>query len=256
MRTIRKRPAPNALTQWRRPRLAANRTDGMECNYSEMRRVSEVLEAVEDNLFAEQGGICAYTGQRIGLIAAKTTNEIQRDVKFHIEHLIPQKFCKPELGNYGKDADYENLVACWPPPNCGFEPAYGAKKKDHWPAPQEQSQFVSPLRADCSARFSFDHRGNIKPAQNNDEAAIETIKQLGLNHHTLVALRRDAIRGALNPVSRPIKLAEARKLLQQMTQDSDSVNQGVSVQLMQFCFAVQPALNREIRKLEAIRKQK
>lgn len=238
------------------PRLIANRTEGMECNYDEMRRAPEVLKAVENNLFAEQGGICAYTGHRIRRKVANPANEAQQAADFHIEHLLPQKHCKPELGNYGKDADYENLVACWPRPNCGFEPAYGAKKKDHWPAPHEQSQFVSPLRTDCSARFSFDHRGNISPTQNNDEAVIDTIKQLGLDHDTLIDLRREAIRGALNPASRPIKLAEARKLLQQMIQASDSVNKGVSVQLLPFCFAIQPALDREIRKLEAIRKQK
>ncbi|MGE0126518.1 MAG: hypothetical protein AB7U82_00315 [Blastocatellales bacterium] len=256
MRTIRKRPAPNALAEWRAPRLAANRSEGMECDYEQMRRSPEVLEAVEDGLFAEQGGICAYTGHRIGLRAASGGDAIERAVDFHIEHMTPQKYCKPKHGNYGKDADYENLAACWPRPNCGFEPAYGAKKKGNWPAPENQSRFVSPLLANCSARFGFNRRGEIIAAQPDDEAASETIKRLGLNHSTLAELRREAIRGALNPASRPIKLAEARKLLQQMRQASDSVDQGVSVQLMPFCFAIQPALEREIRKLEAIRKQK
>lgn len=254
MRTIRKRPEPNALTQWRAPRLAANRSEGMECDYEQMRRLPEVLEAVEDGLFAEQGGICAYTGHRIGLTAMSAGNAIERAVDFHIEHLTPQKYCKPEHGNYGKDADYDNLVACWPRPNCGFEPAYGAKKKGSWPAPDKQSQFVAPLLANCSARFRFNHRGEISAAQADDEAASETIKQLGLDHFTLTELRREAIRGALNPASRKIKLAEARKLLQQMRRASENVDQGISVLLMPFCFAIQPALEREIRKLEAIRK--
>lgn len=249
MRTIRKRPTPNALTQWREPRLVANRTKGMECTYDELRRTSEALEAVEYHLFAEQGGLCAYTEHRIGLTLTSTTS--QRDVNFHLEHLVPQTHCA-----YGQDTDYANLVACWPRPNCGFEPAYGARKKGSWPSATELSKFVSPLRGDCSARFRFDHRGNINEAQGGDEAAKETITKLGLNHHTLIELRRAAIRGALNPGSRLIKLAEARKLLQKMRQDSDSVDQGNLIQLTPFCSAIQSALEREIRKLEAIRKQK
>ena len=48
MRTIRKQAAPNTLTQWRMPRLAANRPGGMECTYAEMRRAPDVLaEAIQ-----------------------------------------------------------------------------------------------------------------------------------------------------------------------------------------------------------------
>ena len=256
MRTIQKCPAPNSLTQWRGPRLAASRPEGMECTYEEMRRVSAVLEAVEGNLFVEQGGICAYTGHRIGLTPSQPNKGMQRDVNFHIEHLMPQTYCTAEYGNYGKDTEYDNLVACWPRPNCGFEPAYGARKKGSWPSVPEQAQFVSPLRADCSVRFAYNHRGEISAAQINDAAANETIDRLGLQHPELTALRREAIRGTLNPASRPIRLTEARKLLYRMQQDSHHVNQGISTRLVPFCFAIQPALDREIRKLEAILSQR
>jgi uncharacterized protein (TIGR02646 family) len=248
MRTIRKQAVPNALTQWRMPRLAANRPGGMECTYAEMRRAPDVLAAVEDGLFREQGGICAYTGQRIGLATASTTLTGPRAVDFHIEHLTPQAYCA-----YGQDADYANMVACWPRPNCGFEPAYGARKKGAWPAPQEQEHFVSPLRADCAARFMFNHRGEITAARIGDSAALGTIQRLGLNHATLVELRRAAIRGALFPASRPLGLAAARKLLRRMRRDAEEVDLGMRTQLMPFCFAAQPALEREIRKLEAMR---
>jgi uncharacterized protein (TIGR02646 family) len=250
VRTIRKRVAPNSLTQWRAPRLAANRSEGLECTYEEMRRSSAVLEAIEDNLLAEQGGICAYTGHRIRMMPAYAAAGGPRTADFHIEHLTPQVHCA-----YGQGADYSNLVACWPRPNCGFEPAYGAKRKGSWPSPEEQALFVSPLRADCSARFKFNHLGEIRAAQDDDAAANRTIDRLGLNDSTLTDLRRQAIRGALNPPTRPIRLNEARKLLRGMERDSDDVNQGVFIQLQQFCFAIQPALEREIRKLEAIRNQ-
>lgn len=227
----------------------------MECTYGEMRSMSGVLEAIEDNLFAEQGGICAYTGHRIRLMTTVSPNGINRTVEFHIEHVVPQIYCRAEYGSYGRDADYGNLVACWPRPNCGFEPAYGARKKGSWPSPEEQAQFVSPLRLDCSVRFRFDHRGAINATQEDDAAANETINRLGLDDPRLTALRREAIRGALNPASRRIKLNEARRLLHQMKRDSNDVNSGVFIQLTQFSFAIQPALEREIGKLEGIRSQ-
>ena len=253
MRAIRKRAAPNSLAEWRAPRLAANRPEGMECTYEEMRRAPAVLEAVEDTLFAEQGGICAYTGHRIQLTTTGSLTGVQRDVNFHIEHITPQTYCTAEFAGYGRDADYNNLLACWPRPNCGFEPAYGARKKGNWPSVAEQARFISPLRADCSAHFRFSHLGEISAAQEGDATANDTIARLGLDDPALTALRKEAIRGSLNPASRPIKLKEARRLLRRMDQDSYEVNQGISHRLTPFCFAIQPALEREIRKLEAIR---
>lgn len=243
MRTIHKQSPPHALTQWRLPRLAAERTEGMECSYAELRREPKVLAAVEDGLFREQGGLCAYTGHRIGLQVA---DEGQREVDFHIEHLTPQTFCR-----YGQDAEYANVVACWPRPNCGFEPAYGARKKGSWPAPNEHEFFVSPLRADCSARFSFSQRGEISPTRPDDRAAHATIQRLGLNHPTLVDLRRAAIRGTLFPANRTIGLANARRLLRRMRQDIEDVDRGVAVQLIPFCFAVQPVVEYTIIRLES-----
>jgi len=197
VRTIKKRSQPKVLTQWRAPRLAAGRTDGMECIYDEMRRRQDVLEAVEDSLLAEQGSLCAYTGQRIDIEPSKSEAGDRREVDFHIEHLTPQV-----RGYYGQDTDYANLVACWPRPNCGFEPSYGARKKGNWPSPAEQDLFVSPLRDDCSKRFVFNRRGEIKPAKVGDTAAEETIRRLVLCNRTLTALRREAIRGALSPQKR------------------------------------------------------
>jgi len=247
VRTIKKRPHPVKLTQWRAPRMVAVRPEGMECTYEEMRRDGQVIEAVEDSLLVEQGGICAYTGHRIRITPADPASARVRDVDLHIEHLVPQHHCA-----YGQDTDYENMVACWPRPNCGFEPAYGARKKGSWPSPVDQALFVSPLRHDCSSRFTFHHRGGIAAANPNDEAADQTVTRLGLNHDTLKALRREAIRGALNPRSRLIRLSEARRLLVQMERAASELNLGRSATLMPFCFAIEPALRREIRKLEGI----
>jgi hypothetical protein len=67
VRTIVKRGPPNALTQWRQPRLAANRGPGMDCTYEELRKDDAALNALENALFTEQGGICAYTGHPLSL---------------------------------------------------------------------------------------------------------------------------------------------------------------------------------------------
>lgn len=227
--------------------MAAVRPPGMECDYESLRQSPDVVESVEDGLLAEQGEICAYTGHQISIMPADPNSGTNRDVSFHIEHLTPQDHCAR-----GQDADYVNLVACWPRPNCGFEPAYGAKKKGNWPALNEQALFVSPLRPDCSTRFRFNHRGEIEPANANDHAAEITITKLGLRHETITELRREAIRGALNPRSRQIKLSEAQKLLAQMKQATKALDQGVAAKLLPFCFAIEAALLREIQKLKGI----
>jgi len=248
MRTIYKRPPPNVYTEWRLPRMAADRPDGMVCTYAELRRATSVLEAVEDSLFAEQGGICAYTGLKIGLMQTAA-----RKIQFHLEHLIPQR---PQVYEYGKDADYSNLVACWPPPNQPAEPTFGARKKGNWPSQAEQGSFLSPTSANCGTRFTFNHRGEISATNPADDPALRTIDRLGLDNKELTNLRQMRIRGVLNPgKAKLIKLNEAEKLLKEMQMDAEIVRSGGTAQLMEFCFAVEPALEREIRKLKSIVKQ-
>jgi len=250
VRTIRKRSPPSPLTQWRAPRLSASRPDGMECTYEEMRRQPEVLNAVENSLLEEQGRLCAYTGHRIDLESSNPAARPSREVDFHVEHLTPQVH-----SSYGQETDYANLVACWLRPNCGFEPSYGARKKGDWPSPAEQSLFVSPLRSDCSQRFVFNRRGEIKLARVGDTAAEETIRHLALSDPTLTALRREAIRGALAPRSRPLRLSQAQRLLSFLRRATATVDGGGSARLMPYCFAIEQAVEREIKKLQAIGRQ-
>jgi hypothetical protein len=140
LRRIIKRAPPARLTEWRQPRLAANKPAGMDCTYDELRRDAATIAAVEDSLFAEQGGICAYTGYPLTLESAP------REVGFHCEHLKSQKRCRELDGaHYGEDTDYQNLVACWPWPNFGSKLPWGADRKGAWPATAEAHLFVSPL---------------------------------------------------------------------------------------------------------------
>lgn len=219
----------------------------MECTYEELRKDKAALESVEESLFVEQGGICAYTGRRIGLAPGPP-----RDVDFHLEHLAAQAHC-----SYGQDADYRNLVACWPRPNCGFAPPFGAVEKGDWPPPEEHHRFVSPLDPGCTGRFSFNHRGEICAADEKDEAATTTIEKLGLAHATLTELRRDAIRGMLqHPGGRFLNAEQARRLLAILKADAAKLDRGDAVRLRAFSFVLEQVLPRHIKKLEGIKKSK
>jgi uncharacterized protein (TIGR02646 family) len=253
MRTIIKRPTPKALTEWRQPRLAGNKGPGMECTYEELRRDQDVLRAVEDGLFVEQGGICAYTGHPLELGVGEGDGTSARRVGFHIEHLKSQERCRNLNGaDYGEDASYINMVACWPPPNCGYQLPYGAHEKASWPTPAEDHLFVSPLATSCGQRFRFDRKGGIEPASPDDEAARTTIRRLGLDNAELKALRRSTIDGEL----RGIGLRDARRSLQRLRDDAGRLDAGEDVRLAAYCFAVEQALEREIRKLEGIRRSR
>jgi uncharacterized protein (TIGR02646 family) len=227
--------------------MASTRGDNMDCTYDHLRQDNAALHAVEDQLFAEQGGLCAYTGRSLKPAPARPP----RQVNFHLEHLTPQTRCA-----YGQDADYTNLVACWPKPNCDFEPSYGARKKGDWPPPHEQDLFLSPLRHDCGARLAFKRDGTIAPQDPNDTAAIKTIQKLALDDPELTALRRAAIQRALAPQSRPLTLRQARALLVELQRDEDDLQHNLPASLLPFCFALRPALERELRKLEAIQQQR
>ncbi len=127
----------------------------------------------------------------------------------HIEHLVPQDHC--QRGQ--EDVAYGNMVACYPAPNSAYVP-FGALRKANWPSPAEQHLFVSPRSAGCERRFTFNIRGKISVAE-NDEAAGETVKRLGLDNKRLEDLRKEAIDATLqwhgrNPPLLDLQLARKR----------------------------------------------
>jgi uncharacterized protein (TIGR02646 family) len=260
MRTIKKRATPARLVSWRQERIAKKDPEAYPFDYDAMRRDAEVLEAVEESLLHEQGGICAYTGRRIALEGSR-----EGQVGFHLEHLKPQDHCE-----LGEDCNYRNLVACWPEPNQTKGTPYGAVLKDNWPEPEEAHLFVTPLRDDCTRRFTFSIKADeatdgkppsktvwIEPAQANDAAAGQTIAKLQLNHSELRALRWDAVRGALHPPGIAyLKLSELEKLAKQMDKAESDLDNGMSVKLDAFCFAVRQALARLILKRQAAAQKK
>ena len=109
-------------------------------------------------------------------------------------------------------------------------------------------------RTRCEARFLFSERGRIIVAQ-DDEAARETVKRLGLDHTRLEAMRREAISATLrwkgeNPPL--LDLLSARKRLASSLESAETAGGS----LEPFCFALKQALRKHILKLESIRGSK
>lgn len=229
MRQIRKQAPPAELTQW----IAANQ-GGLNCNYSAVD--GELRRVIREKLVSEQGGLCAYTGRKIDAEAC------------HIEHLKPQAYCQNL-----EDVTYRNLVAAVPQPNTPRLP-YGAHLKDNWPSDAEVDQFVSPLRDGCSARFSFNFKGEIEPKNPNDDAAAVTIKRLGLNHSILVGFRREAIRRTVQVPGKNLGMLDAksaRRRLQGLQQRELG-----ALDLEQFSFALISALEKHIERIQKISAKK
>lgn len=242
MRTIRKRPPPSSLVQWREERRTAEDDVARPFTYAALKS-SPVIRDVRRALYEEQGGICAYTG-----IALRPDDGEERS-GFHVEHLVAQQHCVHEPG---LDTDYSNLVACWPGPNHPATVPYGAHKKGNWPSPEETGDFVSPLRQDCTSRFQFNRRGVISAASATDQPAKTTIECLGLGHSELIAKRRAAIQGALSPKGKLLSLDQARRLQERLARTEETLDTGQQVQLPAFIFAIRPCVAKEVRKLEGI----
>ncbi len=196
MRQIQKGNECAALSTWRQDNAAApqNLVYG-EGGFPG----TEVLKA----LLAEQGHLCAYTLKLIDETSA------------HIEHLKPQRKCREEDDQREaanqvprrEDVHWSNMVACFPAPNPVAPPGYGAVKKDKWWPFTGANGFVSPLSADCELRFQFELNGSMKPANATDAAAVETIREIGLDDGRLQELRRRAfMEMGVHPKSeRPLK---------------------------------------------------
>jgi uncharacterized protein (TIGR02646 family) len=226
MRQIQKRNEPQRLTRWR----AANQTDR---NFGYALMDTGLRAEVRQALVAEQGELCAYSGRKIG------------NATCHIEHLKPQEHCAR-----GEDVAYGNMVACVPAPNApGLR--YGAHKKASWPSAAQEALFVSPLRAGCGARFSFNLRGEITPSSPADGAATETIMRLGLDHPQLNQLRKAAIDSTLASRQRGPAALDARRARQRIA--SLKAAEQVQGPLEPFCFVLLQALEKQVRRLAAIR---
>ncbi len=242
MRRIAKGRSPKLLSDWRQGRNVG--CPSMPLDYDAFRRDAAARAAVEDSLFREQGGLCAYTEMRIKLETEP------RDVGFHIEHVKAQAICRDE--GQGEDVDYQNMVAAYPAPNQKAKCSFGAIAKGDWPSADTQADFVSPLGVNCEDRISFDHRGGL--AKSGDLAAHKTIEKLGLENEPLDTFRREAVSATRRQVEesagspkRALKIAV--KMLRNIEAAEQTLADGGTALLPQFASAQKAYLKWRIKKL-------
>lgn len=235
MRQIQKGNECDALSQWRQDNAAAPQNlvygkGGFP--------IAKVLGA----LLTEQGHLCAYTLKLVDSNSA------------HIEHLKPQQKCRNEdtgreqnkLPLRREDVAWHNMVACFPAPNAP-KPPYGAMFKDDWWPTAGARDFISPLDGNCEGRFQFEKSGVIKPTDPVDEAANETIKQIGLNHDRLQELRRQTfIKWGLHPKSEK-PLGSPAKLKQLI---AAWLHRDVNGKYLEFCVPLRAVALKHLSMLE------
>ena len=169
MKFVAKTMPPEQYLEW----CNTQRALGQNYNYGSL--PGDVRRILLSFLVREQGWICGYTMKRINENLA------------HIEHVIPQNECRRR--GAGRDLDYLNLLACFPP--SGASCAYGAVAKGGWWGDND-SDFVSSLTDDCEVKFYFQLNGEVLPVRNLP--SIEnTIERLQLNNAALVDERKRAI---------------------------------------------------------------
>jgi len=232
MKHIVKGNTPQELRHWFDHQLIE---DGrrINCGYSHM--PGDVKRAIKQRLLAEQGGLCCYTGLKVDEDGS------------HIEHFKPQSLCENH-----EDVDYVNLLAAYPGDNT-LKCPYGAHAKADW---YSAELLVSPLRRDCERRFRFDLLGQITPEDENDQAAVETIKRLCLDHDSLTEMRKQAIDGTLFRRDHPLSVAHLQRLANSYCERNHRQ------QFPEFCFVIVQAAQvlilkaeRERRRKQAIRQQ-
>jgi uncharacterized protein (TIGR02646 family) len=167
MKYIAKGQEPATFTRWKNLRNS-DWTPTYEALRGNEKRV--VMEALKK----EQGHLCCYCERRLELNDS------------HIEHLKPQgENLFPE-----NQLDYDNLLcSCQREVERG-EPIHCGNSKGSW---YNDHLLISPLSADCEAKFKYTFDGYIKPATDDDVAASKTIDKLKLNIDKINTLRRKAI---------------------------------------------------------------
>ena len=225
MKYIQKGSTPQELRRWFEGQLLP---DGqrINCGYGDM--PSDVRAVVKQRLLEEQGGLCCYTGMRVN------------SENSHIEHFKPQSACIEY-----EDVDYRNLLAAYHgiSKRCQF----GAHAKDDW---YDENLLVSPLHQSCETKFRFKQSGEIAPSDNEDAAAVETIRRLRLDDQSLEENRQSAIDEALSPDNRRLRETQIRRLIEGLYSRNSDGN------LPAFCFVIKDAAQDLLRKAEQGRRRR
>lgn len=221
MRTISKSPNFKPLNDW--IKLSASTANKL---YEDLPQ--DVKAKLVEKLLKEQFYLCAYSGVAI------------TDATCHIEHIKPRTVCKMERETdptVRDDVSYFNMVACFPKDGGDKSYGFGAPiKSGTW----IEEKFVSPLTAGCERRFKYGWSGSMAGVE-GDDAAIETVKQLGLSCDNIKKMRRSAIRSffGFNEGQTPISKKEQEILLKKISQPKNG-------KLPEFVFVLKHLLERMV----------
>jgi uncharacterized protein (TIGR02646 family) len=165
MKYVQKGTEPLEFSNWK-----ALANDDWQPTYDDLS--GDTKKAVKDALMKEQGYLCCYCERRID------------NDDSHIEHFRPQR--DPEVD----PLDFNNLLcSCQNQIKKGV-PRHCGNLKGDWFDPL---LLVSPFDAGCEERFAFSGLGEVKPMDNTDKGAEETIKRLGLDMPKLNSMRASSI---------------------------------------------------------------
>ncbi len=165
MKHVQKGNEPLVFSNWK-----ALAHEDWQPTYDDL--AGETKQAVKTALMQEQGYLCCYCERRIDSDDS------------HIEHFRPQSHADVD------SLEFSNLLcSCQNQLQKGV-PRHCWSLKGDWFDPV---LLVSPFDPHCENRFSFTGDGGIKPRDNTDTGAAETIKRLGLDLPKLNAMRASVI---------------------------------------------------------------
>ncbi|MFL5347598.1 MAG: retron system putative HNH endonuclease [Hyalangium sp.] len=208
MRPIVRSAEPPALTAWKA--LASPDWQPSWDNFQKPQKPE-----VWGVLLRDQGFVCCYCEQRVDMRGS------------HIEHL-QARHAAPHLA-----LEFTNLLA-----SCQGElpkePAHCGHLKGYAPLS------VHPLMPDCREFFVFDSAGGIRPTSDpaRTTMAQSAIGTLGLDIPKLIAMRRDAIDGAVEFLSEGPSEQEIRQFIAVIdSRDADGKHTPFASAVVQFLTA-------------------
>lgn len=171
MKYIEKQTEPPELRQWKELE-----NEDWQPSYETLG--SKLKTTIKQALIQEQGYICCYCEQRL-------------DPKdSHIEHFQPQS--DPAVD----PLDFANMLCSCQDQIKKGEPRHCGNLKGDWFDPKH---LISPLEPNCETAFKFTADGYIQAQNDQNQAAITTIKKLGLDIPKLRELRKQTIEPFLDP---------------------------------------------------------
>ena len=194
MRRIEKANIPECLQAFIDAQLAIQ-PEPVNLTYRDFPHKAKLREALTN----EQYGLCGYTGTPVDeRIAQYQPNNRGASFSNHIEHLKCQQVCRAEVidrgEEYGRvvadDLSYHNIIAALEVRGAEVE-HFGAVAK------AAQTLPILPTQEDCEERFVY--REGDGSVDGMDDAAIEAISVLSLNHDTLKGWRLAALSTWLDP---------------------------------------------------------